>query len=63
MRKYVILVRTIFSDKGVPSEVLIDINGKFLRDALLAINKNSQDEVFDDKKNPHKAGRVFRPPS
>ena len=46
-----ILVRTKFSQKGVPVAVEIDIKGRSLREALLSINSTVQDEVFADGGN------------
>lgn len=45
--KYVVLVRTVWSAKGVPSKVEIDIKGTFLQQALIDVNKDTKDFALD----------------
>lgn len=45
--KYVILVRTVWSAKGVPAKVEIDVKGELLQQALIDINKDTKAFVLD----------------
>ncbi|KEF56634.1 uncharacterized protein A1O9_06823 [Exophiala aquamarina CBS 119918] len=45
--KYVILVRTVWSAKGVPARVEIDVKGELLQQVLIEINKDTKSFVLD----------------